>query len=357
MVLKNLEDAAGSIFLLFLFLVASPCFAQQDSTVSTKPKFAAIPLVGYDNSQGVALGLFTSAFYHLNSNDVISPPSQSGIAARFTGNGSKLAVIFSQWYLQEDTYRITAAAGLGNSNFQVYAHPLPGDWFIPFSTDFRMALLRVQRQWFPNFYFGAGFVYSYAETVFEVPNLPDDFTTTKGTYNNISILASFDNRNNVYAPSSGWFIDLNTMLFPTFIGSDNTFTKVKFIANNYHSITEDNILAFRATAEAAVGDVPFQAQTVVGNNDIRGYTNGKFRGDQVYTAQAEWRYFFTPKVGTVAFFGAAVVNDEGEFSELLPGIGAGARYRVIPEMNINIGIDIAKGKEDWGLYFRISEAF
>ncbi len=30
---------------------------------------------------------------------------------------------------------------------------------------------------------------------------------------------------------------------------------------------------------------------------------------------------------------------------------------MIPSRNINVGIDGALGKEDWGIYFRIGEAF
>jgi len=45
------------------------------------------------------------------------------------------------------------------------------------------------------------------------------------------------------------------------------------------------------------------------------------------------------------------------FSGLLPGAGAGIRFMAIESEKINIGIDVAVGKDDWGLYFRIGEAF
>ena len=37
--------------------------------------------------------------------------------------------------------------------------------------------------------------------------------------------------------------------------------------------------------------------------------------------------------------------------------GAGLRYLAIPSEQINVGIDLASGKEDWGIYFNITEAF
>jgi hypothetical protein len=54
----------------------------------------------------------------------------------------------------------------------------------------------------------------------------------------------------------------------------------------------------------------------------------------------------------------ATDNFKGDnYSGLLPSAGAGIRFKAIPSRNINIGIDAAIGKEDWGIYFRIGEAF
>lgn len=35
----------------------------------------------------------------------------------------------------------------------------------------------------------------------------------------------------------------------------------------------------------------------------------------------------------------------------------GIRYMPIEKQRINIGIDTALGKDDWGVYFRIGESF
>ncbi len=51
------------------------------------------------------------------------------------------------------------------------------------------------------------------------------------------------------------------------------------------------------------------------------------------------------------------LSEDDNWSGLLPGGGAGLRYLAIKEHNINLGIDIAVGKGDWGIYFRIGEAF
>lgn len=64
--------------------------------------------------------------------------------------------------------------------------------------------------------------------------------------------------------------------------------------------------------------------------------------------------------GMVAFFGlATAIKKISDISnaKILPGGGLGLRYMIIPKERINIGVDIAKGNGDWGLYFRIGESF
>ena len=110
----------------------------------------------------------------------------------------------------------------------------------------------------------------------------------------------------------------------------------------------------------AAGDVPFEGQTVVGGDDIRGYSQGRYRADQVYTLQAEYRWNFYKRWGLVGFAGiASAVEKFSEIpdKELLPGVGVGIRFRMLPAHKINIGIDGAVGKDDYSITFRIGESF
>ena len=65
-------------------------------------------------------------------------------------------------------------------------------------------------------------------------------------------------------------------------------------------------------------------------------------------------------IGFVAFIGSAIVfngvNSEDN-GKLVPAIGTGFRYNVFPDNHMNVGMDIAVGEDDWGLYFRIGESF
>ena len=76
--------------------------------------------------------------------------------------------------------------------------------------------------------------------------------------------------------------------------------------------------------------------------------------------QGEYRWNFGKKLSAVGFFGLATVFEsinESANGEILPGVGAGFRYMVIEEYHMNAGMDFAVGRDDWGIYFRVGEAF
>lgn len=43
--------------------------------------------------------------------------------------------------------------------------------------------------------------------------------------------------------------------------------------------------------------------------------------------------------------------------KILHGVGDGFRFVISEETHINVGLDVAKGSGDWGIYFRIGESF
>jgi hypothetical protein len=205
-------------------------------------------------------------------------------------------------------------------------------------------------------------IYSEAETDFDLPDFfPDELKNQRINLSNIGYLLNFDKREHQRNPYGGYNIEFKNNFYRSWIGSGADFESYKITYNHYYKIkNEKNILATRVYSAIAVGDVPFQGENVVGRDDIRGYSNGKHRDNQVYAVQAEYRWRFYKKFGMVGFVGvaSAVENLPDIFDEeLLPGAGVGIRYLMIPKERINIGIDVAKGKDDWGLYFRIGESF
>ena len=300
----------------------------------------------------------------INKNDTISPSSYSGVAGMYFTNNSYFGMIYQRLYLREDRWRLMLAAGLGNVNYQYWQDLPVGDigFFVEFGTGADFLMVRVERKVIGKLYVGVNGMMTVARTEFDIPDFfPDRLRYDNRNLNNIGYRLNYDMREHQVNPYGGYNIEFKHDFYRDWIGSDNNFNKFQLTYNHYFKIiNERNILTARIKANTTSGDVPFQGQSVVGMDDLRGYSNGRYRGDQLYAIQAEYRWRFYKKLGMVGFAGVASAVDHFTDifnSELLPGVGVGLRYLMIEKERINVGIDVAKGKGDWGLYFRIGESF
>jgi len=360
--------ASSFIILFFIFFIQAPSFAQEsDSTEiqtenpdSTKisfwkkhnVKFAAMPMVNYDPSLGWNMAALTNTFFSVSPSDTISPLSMVGAMLGYTTNKTWYWAIATKLYFNKDNYRATIAYGDASVNFQYYDE-IGG--FIDFNSLHDFFLVELQRRVYKRWYLGLRYVNRKTTTTFDGQPSGD-----QENMSNLGFVVSHDSRDFIYNPHQGDYLNLKTGHYRDFIGSDFDFNTYDFDYTKFFPISDGKTVAARVTALIATGDVPFQGQNVVGREDIRGYTDGKHRANQVYDIQCEYRWNFYKKWGMVAFGGVAVAVDspsEISWDGLLPAVGVGLRFMVIPSEKINIGIDIAKGIDDWGIYFRIGEVF
>ncbi|WP_218379271.1 BamA/TamA family outer membrane protein [Chitinophaga sp. sic0106] len=350
-----MKPGAALIILLVALTAGYHAAAQRDTAHHKKHKvnITGIPIINYNSSYGIILGANGMAFFDMSKKDTISPASSAGIGVGYTQNKSWFGVAFGQLYFQENKWRITAAAGTGNINFQYFeaASDVDEGQFVDYASVSRFAFLKVLRKIYGPFYGGLMAKLQHSETVFDVGY---DSTAVVNA-NGLGVTFLYDTRNNVYTPTKGWKANVSFLGNPEWLGSDSVFNSLRFYINYYHPVTKNAVLAARISGFAGLGDVPFTGQHAVGGKDIRGYTNGKYRGNQVYAAQAEYRWNFYKRWGAVGFFGVAFT--EAPSSVMLPGGGVGVRFKAIRSRNINIGVDGALGKDDKGIYFRINEAF
>ena len=361
---------AKKVAALLILLFNAFCFAdaQRSTAVSNKkkePSIAAIPLINYNRTQGAIVGAIVSKYYKINKNDTISPSSSAGMLGIYTAQKSYALFAYSRIYFDNDRWRIAVAAGTTNIAFQFFvedAGTSAGNYY-DYSTLANLVVLQVQRNIFKRIYVGPTGSYIKATTTYGLPAASGGDSVTKSNLNNIGYIITNDSRDHIQYPSSGIFVNFKNQFYRDWVGSNYKFERYIVTYNQFFKLTKQNdqqILAVRATFNVAAGDVPFEGQTVVGSDDIRGYSQGKYRNNQVYTLQSEYRWNFYGRWGMVAFAGvASAVETFSDIfkSELLPGVGAGIRFRMLPSQKVNIGIDGAVGKGDYSITFRIGEAF
>jgi outer membrane protein assembly factor BamA len=329
----------------------------QDQESEKGFQVTGMPIIDYNRSTELKLGAIGMGFFPMSKGDTVSPASTVGLAGFYTTNKTWAGGGFARLFWSEDTYRLLSAIGLGSLNFQFYDDEVvPGGAFIDFNTGARFGYAEISRRVVSHFYAGVLISISSVRTEFGIEGAPAD--TIRQWVNGWGLPLQWDTRDNIYNATSGVYSVARTIFNQEWLGSDFEYTGVNFSVNGYQRLSEEGVLAGRFDAFVGLGDVPFEGQRVVGRDDIRGYTKGEYRGDQVYAVQAEYRRQVAGRIGGVAFAGLALAVDENnETSPLLPGAGVGVRYMALVDYQVNIGVDVAVGRDDWGIYFRIGEAF
>jgi len=353
-----------SIFLLLQTAIVaqdndSVSVAQSDTTDLSfwdrhNVNFAAIPMVNYDPAFEWNFAGLVNVFFNVTPGDTLSPLSMAGAMVGYTTNKTWYWAIYARLYLDNDNYRTTIAYGDASVNFQFYQEL--NSSFVSFNSVYDAFLFEGSRRVYNRWYLGLRYVNLKTQTSYDLEGAEATYTNM----NNMGVIVAHDTRDFIYNPNSGDLMNLRTGFYRDWLGSDYKFENYEFDFTKFFSIDTSRVMVARFAAKIAAGDVPFEGQHVVQRDDIRGYTDGKHRANQVYALQGEYRWNIYKKWGMVAFGGiATAVNSPKEisFKGLLPAVGVGIRYMAVPSEKINIGIDVAFGKEDWGLYFRIAEAF
>ncbi|MGD8861738.1 MAG: BamA/TamA family outer membrane protein [Myxococcales bacterium] len=171
----------------------------------------------------------------------------------------------------------------------------------------------------------------------------------------------WDTRDHVFAPRSGHLVSLHALVHDGLIGSEYDFGRVLLDARTYLPLWPDHTLGLQLTAELIVGDGPFDRVAKLGGNTImRGYIDGRFRGDQAYAAQVEYRFPIHWRFRGVAFLSTGQVAGGGS-SLALDGFhvagGLGLRFSLVPEERIRVRLDAAATPDAIRPYFAPREAF
>lgn len=332
-----------------------------------KVRLAAVPIINYSRSIGFLAGGMASAFYKVNRRDTISPSSSTMLVGVYSTSKTYMALLAQKFYLNEDKWRLKFILGTGDIYFQFYEGGNgmiyeDGTW-IDYNTSMTFMVLDVKRRFVKNFYIGLEGVLNKATTVFDVENpATGQDLISKANLNSLGYNFLYDSRDHVNFPIKGFFIQYKNSFVRDAIGATENFDQFEIAANYFWDIkrNENSILVSRFFADISAGDVPFEGQNVIGIDDLRGYSEGKYRGNQVYAVQAELRQHIHKKWGMVGFLGiGAAVDEISEIGDtlMLPSVGFGVRYLMIGKEKINIGIDVGFGREDWSLAFRIGETF
>lgn len=348
--------------------------------------FAPIPV----SSPAIGSGLewAVARVFPLNKKDEVSPASTVGVAGIFTNNGSRGVAIGGKLYLKEDRFRVAVALASASVNFDVYGVGKKAGSegvFVPLNVDGKVGFGEFLYKLKKGVYFGARGQYRNAMLSLNDERLDSSDITHEPPDKVASVIEQlqeqllhqttvslgprfqWDTRDSVFYPKHGFLMEVASDFFSTGLGSKWSYQYYRASFNKYNTLSEHQVLGFRAMGCAAAGDrVPIYDLCLFGtSNDLRGYTGGRYQDRRMFATQAEYRLTipakgFLGKFGVVAFAGVGAVGSrftEIGLDDLLPAGGGGVRFRLLKKYPINFRVDYGFGKDGRTLSIGVLEAF
>jgi outer membrane protein assembly factor BamA len=363
----------------------SPKTAGQDpqSTAPAKPEtqpkkkkklggpgaFVVAPLPISSPAVGSGIVPVLGYIFPFSTKDKVSPPSTIGAAGLFTNNGSRGFAIGGQLFLKENTYEITSGFVHGNVNYDIYGNGIAANLKLPLKQTGEAFLGEFLRRIGWKFFVGPRFI-TGRSFLTVVPNSGSKFPIPPevGLHTNLTAIGARltrDTRPNHFYPTSGTFFTFTSDFSSQALGSKYSFQSYRSAFDKYWSLSKNQVVAYDANFCGTAGKPPFFGNCIYGtNNELRGYTAGRYFTRYVLATQLEYRLVLPKRFGLVAFGGVGGVIPAGsqllqrvQSSHFLPSGGGGLRFELSKKYHVNLRADIAQGRDGHTFSMGVGEAF
>jgi len=340
---------------------------QGDSAHPRKRYLFAIPIIAYRPESKWIFGVSLAHIFRSGNKSPLTRPST--VRVNFSYSQMKQFSIkpFFEYFSADNRFNIKFNGQY--TNFGEYY------WGIgPNTTDnnkefytFKMLKANLKTSWRINnsTYVGIQYVFeNMYNTAFETGSKLEysgEHGATGYKTSAIGFCAYDDNRDNIYFPYSGHYVEISNFWASPVIGSDSEFANITLDYRQFLQLYKENILAFQTYFSANQGTIPFRMMGTLGSDMfMRGYYNGRLRDHNAFAFQTELRKTIWGPVGAAFFIGCGSVNKNASdiFSEIKPNYGFGLRVKAIPRERLNMRLDVGFGSGNiQAVYITLNEAF
>lgn len=290
-----------------------------------------------------------------NGKKRIVNPDITGALGMYTSNKSWMVGAFRSGSFIKSKINYRVAGGYGDMNLSFYENNIPNLKDKEFKLNFRTAFFYTQvLKQFNNPKWSAGPQYLFLNSKINLPSGDTpNFVKDKDIKSTISQLGGaiqFDNRDNIFTPDKGIRLQSDFFWSDDAIGSDYDAWRVNLSAIGFYPITPKLIGGLRIEAEQAFGSPPFYLLPGI---NLRGVPMGRYQGKTSLVTEVELRWDLYRRWSLMGYAGGAnAFSDWGDtFKKPLEySYGTGFRYLIARKFKLRMGVDVAKGPEDWAYY-------
>ncbi len=343
---------------------------EKDSTLYLS-KFIAAPVVSYSPETSFAFGTGAKYLFKFNGSGEETRVSNMPITLQYTLNSQFFLYSGFEIFTNQEKWVIE-----GNILFQNYPrlyYGIGGNTSESAEEEYNYYQVLIEpiflKQLFARYLFiGAGVRYNQIYDVeIEEGKLIDlsrpdgyDGSTSLG----VEVAALYDSRNNVLNAQNGWYFETTRGQYFEALGGTHNFNLTRFDLRHYFEPFSDSedVLAFQFVGRFTRGGLPFSEYSFLGGSEVmRGYREGRYVDRDLLAGQVEYRKTFkNSRFGAVVFVGGGDVYNEVQdfqFKNLKPTYGAGLRFKIDKEENLNLRFDVGFGRGSNEFYLGIAESF
>jgi len=182
-----------------------------------------------------------------------------------------------------------------------------------------------------------------------------------GVLSSLGVSLSFDNRDDIFYPSKGAFVEFVAETSGNHTFSSFDYALFQLDARYFFSIADNHVIGLNAFTGSQLGDSPFFNYFYLSSGKRgRGYNDRRFIDKNIGLIQVEYRYPIYKRLTGTAF--ASIGTVASAYGDLFrnsykPSYGAGLRFQLSKKQRSNLRLDLANGQEGIQFYITIGEAF
>jgi hypothetical protein len=282
-------------------------------------------------------------------------PDITGAMGMYTGNKSWVAGAFRAGSFIKSKIMYRVGAGYGNVNMSFYENmPSGKDKEIDLNFQSFVFYTRVMKQ-FRNAKWSAGPQYFLLDSKINFPdlnNLPSfaKLQDINSTVSQLGAALQFDGRDNIFTPDKGIRLQSDFFWSDKALGSDYQAWRLNLSAIGYYPLTKKLIGGLRLEGEQAFGSPPFYLRPGI---NLRGIPAARYQGKASIVTEGELRWDLYRRWSLMGYGGLASAFNDWDKAFAKPVVysyGTGFRYLLARKFKLRMGVDVAKGNEEWAYY-------
>ena len=282
-------------------------------------------------------------------------PDITGAVAAYTANKTWALAGFRSGTIVKQRIKYIIAGAYAKVNMSFYrTFDLLGEKELKFNFKAIPLFLQMTKrigytQWY------AGFRYLYLHT--DIAYVGDKSLASqarpfefKSTVSQLGGIAEFDNRDNIFTPNKGMKLHFDANCANQMIGSDFNFWRLNYYMYAYSKLFPSVTGGLRVDGQQAFSDPPFFLLPYI---DMRGIPANRYQGNADILTEGELRWDFVTRWSLMLFSGVGKAFDKWKdfgSADWIASYGTGFRYLLARKLKLRVGIDFARGKDDWAYY-------